>query len=56
VCRLGAGYLLTWLPRLQAHQDDIETLILWLSNTCRFLHLLKQYSGEKSFQVFPLLV
>ncbi|KAF6027871.1 Myo5 [Bugula neritina] len=35
----------------KAHQDDIETLILWLSNTCRFLHLLKQYSGEKSFQV-----
>lgn len=36
----------------QSHQDDLESLILWLSNTVRFLHLLKQYSGEKSFQVF----
>lgn len=24
---------------------------MWLANTCRFLHLLKQYSGEKAFQV-----
>jgi len=23
---------------------------MWLANTCRFLHTLKQYSGEKQFQ------
>ncbi|ESN92553.1 hypothetical protein HELRODRAFT_189498 [Helobdella robusta] len=31
-------------------QEDSETLTLWLSNTCRLLHNLKQYSGEKVFQ------
>uniref|UniRef100_A0A8C9SJR6 Unconventional myosin-Va n=1 Tax=Scleropages formosus TaxID=113540 RepID=A0A8C9SJR6_SCLFO len=29
--------------------DDFETVSFWLSNTCRFLHCLKQYSGEESF-------
>ena len=31
----------------QKRQDDVETITLWLSNTCRLLHNLKQYSGEK---------
>uniref|UniRef100_A0A8C7SAH7 Myosin VAa n=1 Tax=Oncorhynchus mykiss TaxID=8022 RepID=A0A8C7SAH7_ONCMY len=29
--------------------DDFETVSFWLSNTCRFLHCLKQYSGDESF-------
>lgn len=28
----------------------MEVITLWLSNTCRLLHCLKQYSGEKAFQ------
>ncbi|KAF0043413.1 hypothetical protein F2P81_004750 [Scophthalmus maximus] len=27
--------------------DDFETVSFWLSNTCRFLHCLKQYSGDE---------
>uniref|UniRef100_A0A4W5MHJ1 Myosin VAb n=1 Tax=Hucho hucho TaxID=62062 RepID=A0A4W5MHJ1_9TELE len=27
--------------------DDFETVSFWLANTCRFLHCLKQYSGEE---------
>ncbi|XP_046985913.1 unconventional myosin-Vb-like [Schistocerca americana] len=30
--------------------DDIDTMVLWLSNTVRLLHNLKQYSGDKTFQ------
>ena len=30
--------------------DDSERITLWLSNTCRLLNNLKQYSGEKSLQ------
>ena len=29
----------------------MESITLWLSNTCRLIHNLKQYSGEKAFQV-----
>lgn len=32
---------------LQKRGDDFETVSFWLSNTCRFLHCLKQYSGEE---------
>ncbi|WAR29000.1 MYO5A-like protein, partial [Mya arenaria] len=32
------------------HHDDLDRVTLWLANTCRFLHTLKQYSGEKQFQ------
>uniref|UniRef100_A0A8D0AM36 Myosin VA n=1 Tax=Sander lucioperca TaxID=283035 RepID=A0A8D0AM36_SANLU len=28
---------------------DFETVSFWLSNTCRFLHCLKQYSGDEAF-------
>merc|ERR1719410_1225693 len=31
-------------------QTDIELKTLWLSNTLRLLHCLKQYSGEPEFQ------
>merc|ERR1719289_419930 len=30
--------------------DDAERVALWLANTCRLLHSLKQYSGDKTFQ------
>jgi len=32
-------------------QTDIELKTLWLSNTLRLLHCLKQYSGEPQFQM-----
>uniref|UniRef100_A0A672M5U1 Unconventional myosin-Va-like n=1 Tax=Sinocyclocheilus grahami TaxID=75366 RepID=A0A672M5U1_SINGR len=28
-------------------RGDFETISFWLANTCRFLHCLRQYSGEK---------
>uniref|UniRef100_A0A8C0ZHD2 Myosin VA n=1 Tax=Cyanistes caeruleus TaxID=156563 RepID=A0A8C0ZHD2_CYACU len=34
---------------LKKRGDDFETVSFWLSNTCRFLHCLKQYSGEEGF-------
>uniref|UniRef100_A0A4W5MFX1 Myosin VAb n=1 Tax=Hucho hucho TaxID=62062 RepID=A0A4W5MFX1_9TELE len=30
-------------------KHDFETVSFWLANTCRFLHCLKQYSGEEAF-------
>ncbi|KAL4216467.1 myosin V [Mactra antiquata] len=35
---------------VKKHHDDLDRVTLWLANTCRFLHTLKQYSGEKQFQ------
>ncbi|XP_041356072.1 unconventional myosin-Vb-like [Gigantopelta aegis] len=35
---------------VKKHNNDIERVTLWLANTCRLLHTLKQYSGEKAFQ------
>lgn len=35
---------------VKKRQDDVESVTLWLANTCRLLHNLKQYSGEKQFQ------
>ncbi|XP_013911227.1 PREDICTED: unconventional myosin-Va [Thamnophis sirtalis] len=34
---------------LKKRGDDFEMVSFWLSNTCRFLHCLKQYSGEEGF-------
>ncbi|XP_061734089.1 unconventional myosin-Va isoform X2 [Nerophis ophidion] len=34
---------------LKKRGDDFETVSFWLANTCRFLHCLKQYSGEEPF-------
>ncbi|KAK7096541.1 unconventional myosin-Va-like isoform X2 [Littorina saxatilis] len=36
---------------IKKHGDDLERITLWLANTCRLMHTLKQYSGEKQFQV-----
>ncbi|XP_046682194.1 unconventional myosin-Va isoform X2 [Homalodisca vitripennis] len=35
---------------VRKRSDDIEVTVLWLSNTLRLLHNLKQYSGEKTFK------
>lgn len=35
---------------IKKRSDDLDTHVLWLSNTLRLLHTLKQYSGDKSFQ------
>ncbi|XP_052268042.1 unconventional myosin-Va-like [Dreissena polymorpha] len=35
---------------VKTHYADVERVTFWLANTCRFLHTLKQYSGEKQFQ------
>lgn len=34
---------------LKKHSDDFEMTSFWLSNTCRLLHCLKQYSGDQGF-------
>nr|XP_023664120.1 unconventional myosin-Vb isoform X2 [Paramormyrops kingsleyae] len=34
---------------LKKHNKDFEMLSFWLANTSRFLHCLKQYSGEEAF-------
>ncbi|KAM4596558.1 unconventional myosin-Va isoform 4-T4 [Fundulus diaphanus] len=34
---------------LKKRGDDFETVSFWLANTCRFLHCLKQYSGDEGF-------
>ena len=31
----------------QKHNEDFEMTSFWLSNTCRLLHCLKQYSGDE---------
>ncbi|XP_051975365.1 LOW QUALITY PROTEIN: unconventional myosin-Va-like [Xyrauchen texanus] len=30
-------------------RGDFETISFWLTNTCRFLHCLRQYSGEEAY-------
>ncbi|XP_022303516.2 unconventional myosin-Va-like isoform X3 [Crassostrea virginica] len=35
---------------VKKHNKELDRVILWLANTCRLLHTLKQYSGEKAFQ------
>ncbi|XP_057382659.1 unconventional myosin-Vb isoform X1 [Balaenoptera acutorostrata] len=34
---------------LKKHSDDFEMTSFWLSNACRLLHCLKQYSGDEGF-------
>lgn len=36
---------------VKKRHEDIDYTVMWLANTCRFMHNLKQYSGEKQFQV-----
>lgn len=39
----------------QKHNDDFEMTTFWLSNTCRLLHCLKQYSGDEvRFWISPV--
>ncbi|XP_014666593.1 PREDICTED: unconventional myosin-Vb-like [Priapulus caudatus] len=41
-------YTINGIKRLfKKKRDDLEYATLWLANTCRLLHNLKQYSGEK---------
>lgn len=35
---------------IRKRHDDFETTVLWLSNTLRLLHNMKQYSGDRAFQ------
>ncbi|XP_059483420.1 unconventional myosin-Va isoform X2 [Neocloeon triangulifer] len=35
---------------IKKRSEDLDTHVLWLSNTLRLLHTLKQYSGDKAFQ------
>lgn len=35
---------------IRKRHEDFETTVLWLSNTLRLLHNMKQYSGDKAFQ------
>lgn len=36
---------------IKKRREELDYTILWLANTCRLLHNLKQYSGDKAFQV-----
>lgn len=31
---------------IKRKQEDLDYLVLWLTNFCRLIHNLKQYSGE----------
>lgn len=35
---------------IRKRHEDYETTVLWLSNTLRLLHNMKQYSGDRAFQ------
>ncbi len=35
---------------IKRKQEDLEYVVLWMTNSCRLLHNLKQYSGEIGFQ------
>ncbi|KAK9892692.1 hypothetical protein WA026_021547 [Henosepilachna vigintioctopunctata] len=35
---------------IRKRHEDLETSALWFANTLRLLHIMKQYSGEKTFQ------
>ncbi|XP_020287438.1 unconventional myosin-Va isoform X2 [Pseudomyrmex gracilis] len=42
---------LSAVKRVLKKRDDFDYRVLWLSNTLRLLHNLKQYSGDKPFQI-----
>ncbi|XP_011153865.1 unconventional myosin-Va isoform X2 [Harpegnathos saltator] len=42
---------LSAVKRVLKKRDDFDTRVLWLSNTLRLLHNMKQYSGDKPFQI-----
>jgi myosin-5 len=35
---------------IRKRHEDFESTVLWLSNTLRLLHNMKQYSGDRAFQ------
>ncbi|XP_026828579.1 unconventional myosin-Va isoform X1 [Ooceraea biroi] len=39
------------VKRVLKKRDDFDSRVLWLSNTLRLLHNMKQYSGDKPFQL-----
>ncbi|XP_076648342.1 dilute class unconventional myosin isoform X2 [Halictus rubicundus] len=39
------------VKRVVKKREDFDSSVLWLSNTLRLLHTLKQYSGDKPFQI-----
>nr|CAD7430254.1 unnamed protein product [Timema monikensis] len=50
VKKVGAYINTFTIQVIKRRHEDLETTILWLSNTLRLLHNLKQYSGDKTFQ------
>jgi myosin-5 len=36
---------------IKRKQEDLEYVVLWMTNFCRLIHNLKQYSGESAFQI-----
>ncbi|XP_012285595.1 unconventional myosin-Va isoform X2 [Orussus abietinus] len=39
------------VKRVMKKREDFESRVLWLSNNLRLLHTMKQYSGDKPFQI-----
>ncbi|XP_071640301.1 unconventional myosin-Va isoform X3 [Temnothorax longispinosus] len=39
------------VKRVLKKRDDFDCRVLWMSNTLRLLHNMKQYSGDKPFQI-----
>ena len=50
VTSLLKGYLFA-VKRVVKIRKQFESNVLWLSNTLRLLHSIKQYSGDKPFQI-----
>ncbi|XP_075219084.1 dilute class unconventional myosin isoform X2 [Lycorma delicatula] len=44
------GYINMVKKVIRRRINEFETMVLWLSNTLRLLHNLKQYSGDKAFK------
>ncbi|XP_015117922.1 unconventional myosin-Va isoform X2 [Diachasma alloeum] len=47
---LLTGYL-NAVKKVIKKREDFDSSVLWLSNTLRLLHNMKQYSGDKPFQI-----
>lgn len=43
------GYRKTLMKKMRKTGNDVDFGVLWLSNTLKLIHNLKQYSGEKHF-------
>ncbi|XP_076760746.1 dilute class unconventional myosin isoform X2 [Xylocopa sonorina] len=49
--RLLLTTYLNVVKRVVKKREDFDSSVLWLSNTLRLLHCMKQYSGDKPFQI-----